>query len=381
MGAACFSGCSDKIDGTQTALVINGEEASLGTVNFIFRYQQAMTYYYIQMMGMSSDSFWSSAYDDSTTYGEYFKDNIYDSIVELYAAKQKAIDEYGVELTEEEESAIQEAAQAFMDANPEAEANFGVTLEQVEEVLELYTYSNDVKPFLITDVDTEVSDDEAAQSRIIYVRIAKNDEDTDSSSEDTSSTSADSSEEETYTNDELYAQAEDVLAQIKEDPDQDSDALNTLADAVNEDFFAMEYTYGDDDDSFDTAVTDAVDTLSDGEWYDGVIEGDSYYYLVKLVAAFDEEATETKKESIVSERKTDAIEAKFEEWREAAEVETKSVWDKLELSDDEVYTVATAASTDSTSTDTTSTSASSVSESSASSTSSASSASSSSAAE
>lgn len=384
LAAASFAGCgTDKINGSETALVINGEEIQLGEANFMLRYQQSMTYYYMQMMGMSTGSLWSSNYDDDTTYGEYFKNNIYNSIVQLVATKQKAVDEYGITLTEEEESEITEAAESFMEANPEAEENFGVTLEQVEDVLRMYTYSNDLKPTLIQDVDTVVSDDEAAQSRILYVRIKKSTESSDSTdSTDSSATSTDSStdtsssseeEETSEENQELYAQMQQVQEQIIADNSLDADAINTLADEINEDFYASEYTYGSDDSSFDETVKEAAESLEDGQWYSDIIETDDYYYLVKMVAAFDEEATETKKESIVSERKTDAINEYFEQWRDDAEVETKDCWNKLEINDDDIYTYKTSETSESSTDETSASSASSVSSTSSVSTSSASS--------
>ena len=43
LAAAGMAGCSGEtsVDGTATALVINGEEVNAGTANFILRYQQA----------------------------------------------------------------------------------------------------------------------------------------------------------------------------------------------------------------------------------------------------------------------------------------------------------------------------------------------------
>ena len=78
------------------------------------------------------------------------------------------------------------------------------------------------------------------------------------------------------------------------------------------------------------SVHEAVDTLSDGELYDGVLEDtDTYLYVVRLDLAFDEEATETEKQSIISERETENYNNKLQEWKDAITVEEESAWTDL----------------------------------------------------
>ena len=365
--AASLAGCAgdEKINSEETAIVVNDEEIPLGEANFILRHQQSQTYYYMQMMGLSSSSLWSGESEDGKTYGDSLKESVYDDIVQTVVARQKAKDEYGITLTDEEQTTIDETAQSFMDANPNAEEELGITLDQLKDVLSMYTYLNDIKPYLIQDVDTEVSDDEAAQCKIIYARIKKNsDETTDDSTSDASSTSS-SSEDETKTNEQLYAEAEQVLEKFKEAGDIDGDTANELADSVDEDFFAMSYSYGSDDTSFSSSVKEVADTLSDGQVYDQVIDDDSYYYVVKMVSTFDREATDQKKESIISERKTTAINDTLSGWQDEATAEAKNCWNKLTVNDKDVYTMqqtTTSSSTSATSetTDTSSDSSSSV---------------------
>ncbi len=338
---ASLAGCAGdgKINSEETAIVVNDEEIPLGEANFILRHQQSQTYYYMQMMGMASSSLWSGESEDGKTYGDSLKESVYDDIVQTVLARQKAKDEYGITLTDEEQTSIDEAAQSFMDANPNAEEEIGITLDQLKDVLSMYTYLNDVTPYIIQNVDTEVSDDEAAQCKIIYARIKKNsDETTDDSTSEASSTSS-SSEDDTKTNEQLYAEAEQVLAKFQEAGDIDGDAANELADSVDEDFYAMSYSYGSDDTSFSSSVKEAAATLSDGQVYDKVIDDDSYYYVVKMVSTFDREATDQKKESIVSERKTTAINDTLSSWQEEATAEAKSCWNKLTVNDKDVYTM------------------------------------------
>lgn len=339
--AASLAGCAgdEKINSEETAIVVNDEEIPLGEANFILRHQQSQTYYYMQMMGLSSGSLWSGEADDGKTYGDSLKESVYDDIVQTVIARQKAKDEYGITLTDDEQSTIDETAQSFMDANPNAEEELGITLEQLKDVLSMYTYLNDVKPYLIQDVDTDVSDDEAAQCKIIYARIKKNSDETTDDSTSEASSAASSSEDDTKTNNQLYAEAEQVLAKFQEAGDIDGDAANELADSVDEDFYAMSYSYGSDDTSFSSSVKEAAATLSDGQVYDQVIDDDSYYYIVKMVSTFDREATDQKKESIISERKTTAINDTLSSWQDEATAEAKSCWNNLTVNDKDVYTM------------------------------------------
>ncbi len=331
--AASLAGCSNQINGAETALVVNGEAVPLGEANFLLRYQQAQTYYYMEMMGMTGNAFWSSEMEEGQTYADTFKDSVEHQITELMAVKQKATGEYEIVLTEEEESQIADAAAQFMEANPEAGKNFGVTQDQVAEVLRLYTYNNDIKPYLTEDVDREVSDEEAAQSTVMYVRIRKA-----AAEDETDETAVTEAEE---TNAGYYADCETLLAQLQspENADADEETVNTLADAVNEDFFAMQYSYGADETTLPEAVTTAAAALEDGAWAQEVIDTDDYYYLVKMIAKFDKEATETKKQSIISTREDEAIQETCEEWANAAEVDVKKCWEDLVIRDEDIYTV------------------------------------------
>ena len=332
MAAASLMGCAkdagENINYEEAALVVNGEEINYATANFIFRHDQALTNYYMAQLGMASDDFWTDsdmASEDGKTYAETFKETEYSSIVRMYAVRQKALDEYGIELTDEEMQSIESTADQFLEANPEAEDTFGITRDQLIELLKTYTYSYAIKDSLTGDVDREVSDEEAAQSRMIYMRIAKNNDD--------------SADEGAKSNDELKADLENAFEQVKAAGDIDIDKINETADAVNEDIYAAEYTFGDDVQSFEDGVIDEVNALEDGQWCDDVFETDSYYYVVKMVSKFDREATDQKKEQIIRERENEAVNEFFEQWESEAEVETTDAWDKIEVEKDKDYTM------------------------------------------
>ena len=394
LAAGVVCGCAGKApDANETAIVVNGEEFPFGEVNFYIRYQQAQTYYYMTNFGLSGQSFWDSDYtynvdengdvitdtdsssssssssstsseseksegkEVTSTYGEYSKKVAIGDFKEMAVIRQKAISDYNYEISEEQQTSIKEAAQKFMEANSNASEIYGVTQEMIEDLLEMYTYKADLKALATEDIDREVSDEEAAQSTVMYIRLAT-EERAQTSNSVSGSTNSSSSEEEIKTDEERLAEANEVLEQFKANPDITSDEANTMADAVDEDFFAMEYSYGKDDDILPSEVTEAAATLSDGEVYDGVIETDSFFYIVKLVSEFDEEATQTEKESIISERETQAYNDIIKQWVLESDISEKNCLNSITVTDKAVYTAVSTTTSDESSTSSSSSSSS-----------------------
>mgnify|MGYP000299716109 len=93
-------------------------------------------------------------------------------------------------------------------------------------------------------------------------------------------------------------------------------------------------TAGDTDDTLDEAVQDAALELKDGEVADKVIEGDDGYYVVRLDKMLDEDATENKEKTVISERKSDLYDSTLQDWvkEEKIKVDDK-VWDQIKVTD------------------------------------------------
>ena len=343
LACAGLAGCGDKVDGTKTALVINDEEINVGTANFYLRHQQAETESMMESYGMSSGSMWGTGTSEDD-YGIQFKESTTDTFIELVLQRQHAED-YGVSLTEEDQQKIQEAAQSFADSNPEAMERIGATVDDIVQVLELYTYQNRMWDPMVEDTDREVTDEEAAQTTITYARIPLTEDD------------------EAVSNEEKAARLEDaeaVLSQIQASADPSTVEFNDIAEAQNEDFVEGSYSYGSDDTVMPDEVHEAVDTLTDGQVYGSVLETDEYYYIVRLDQAFDQEATESKKQSIILERENDNYSNKLQEWKDASSIEETSAWKSILVSDKDLYLIKAADTTSSdSSTDSTSTSGSS----------------------
>ncbi len=316
-----LAGCSKKeetFDADATAVTINDETLSAGLLNFAVHYAQAESQY-IYDMYFGENSF---SYDMGTGYtiGDMVKEDAISSLEQMVLAKQHE-EEYGVSLSEEEETAISEAAEAFIDSNEEELlTSMSATRENVEEYLSLTTIEAKMEPEMTADVDTEVSDEEAAQRRVKYAYI-----DAETEEEDDDGEEIVYEEGETETEDpelraaleDAYAKAEEVILLIEGGTDFD-DALAQ----VDEDLTATETTFGADDTSLSEGLITYTDGVEDETLVTTPIPGPSGYYVAYVESALDREATDEEKEEIVAERKEEALSELFSEWEEDADIST-----------------------------------------------------------
>lgn len=321
----------------------------------MFSYYEQM----YQMYGMEMDGYWStetsasagetsetseisetseteetSSSAEKTTYGEQFKDDVMETLTNMVLMSQHA-QEYGVVISEEDEAAIKEAAQKFVDDNDAQilEKN-GIDVQNVQEYMRLYTIFARMQEPMVADVDTEVSDEEAKKSTVTYVRIKEAE---DTSSEEGSET--EEAEEKKFAS--LKDEAQAVLDRLKQEADIATADIEAIASEVGDDTFTAQVSYDAEDLVYDAKMKEAANTLSDGQLYDGVIEGeDGNYYLVRMDSVLDREKTDENKETILENRKSDAYDALLKQWKDESSVTVNtSLWKKVKVQDSEQYRV------------------------------------------
>ena len=343
MAAGMLTGCGEKkLDGSKTVATVDGTEIPLGVVSLSVREGQMQTEaMYRSFMGGSDFDIWDTEAEEGKTYGEKAVEESLKDVELMYIMKAKAAD-YDVELTDEDEKAIAEAAASFMEANSEeAIADLAVTEDQVKTYLELQTYKQKIHDPIIADVDKNVSDEEAQQSSFEYVSVS----------------TADLSDDEIK---EKKEDAQKILDGLKADPDGD---FSEIAKSVDDSYSSLSGTFDanetsededtDDEDAdedsssysgtYPEEVIDVLRTLDDGEVASDIIETDTAYYVVKLDKKDDEEATETKKESIISTREQTLYTDTTEKWLDDADIkEEKKVLKTLKVTDNHKYVAPTA---------------------------------------
>lgn len=339
LGAASLTGCGQgkAIDGTAEALVVNDESVNLGVANFMVRYQQAMMVSYYAMFGQDASGIWDTQAEEGT-YGESFKKDMLESIQKMYLLKEHAKD-YDITLSEDEIAKADAAADEFIAANDESVLKtLGVTKEDISTVLQLYTYQNKMYDPMVADTDTNVSDDEAAQTTITYVRVSAQATETDADGNTIELTD----EEKAAKKD----QAQQVLDQILESEDAAEADVNAIAQGIDENLSASTRSYGSDDTALDEVLKTAVRDLKDGEVNPEVLEGSDGYYVLRLDKTFDEEKTEQKKQEIINQRKQEKYTEILQGWLDEAKTSTTKAWDEIEVKDAEAYTFKQAESED-----------------------------------
>lgn len=332
LGTAALAGCgSTQVDGTQPLLTSGEDTVTVGTGNLMLRMNQATMLSYYSMMGASTSGIWSQDAGDGETYGDTTKENVLDELENMLVQKQHAAD-YDVTISEDEQSKIEEAAQAFMDANTEETIqSLSVSQSDVESLLELYTYQTKMYDPMVADVDTNVDDSEAAQSKITYCRI------------DISDTQNDDGTTTPLTDEEKQAkkdQAQAILDQLQASEDPASADMDAIAKGVSEDLSAIDNTFGDDDTLLDDNLKEAARTLQDGQVYGEVVEGENAYFVVRMDSVLDREATDQEKESIVADRQQEAYNDLLEQWKDETDITVNDTeWDKVTLTDTEQFTI------------------------------------------
>ena len=341
MAAGMLTGCGEKaLDGTKTVATVDGTEIPLGMLSLSVREGQAQAEaMYKSFMGGSDYSIWGTEAEEGKTYGEQAVEQALEDIELMCILKEKAAD-YDVEITEDDEKAIADAAAAFMSANTEDTLKtLAVTEDQVKTYLELETYKSRMHDPISADVDKNVSDEEAQQSSFNYVSISTSD----------------------LSDDEIKQKKEDaqkILDGLNADPDGDfgeiaksvDDSYTVLSGSFDTNEDASEEESDDEDETtasssnYPDEVMKVLRTLKDGEVGPDVIEADSAYYVVKLDKVNDEDATATKKESIISTRENELYTETTDKWLDEADIKVeKKVLKTLKVTDNHKFTIQTAA--------------------------------------
>ena len=336
LAAGMFTGCGEKkVDGTKTVATVDGTDVPMGVLSLFAREQQAQTIaMYQQFMGGSASNIWSGVADEDTgeTYGESAVKSALKQVEILYVMKEKAAD-YNVEITEDEQKAIEDAAAAFMKDNDEDTIKeLSVTEDQVKTLLELETYQKKMQDPIKKEGNIEVSEDDAQQSAFTYVNISLSGDD--------------------LTDDDIAKrkeQAQEILDKVKEDPTAD---MKEIAKGVDDSYSAVQGNFttkeseDEDEDSGSEAYPDEVlkvlRGLKDGEVADNIIETDTGYYVVRLDKINDEDATASKRESLQNSKENTYFTDTTAKWLDEADVKVvKKVIKTLKITDKHTFMAPT----------------------------------------
>lgn len=305
--AGVLTGCSS-MKADDVIVTVGDKTIQADMANFYIRYQQAiMETNYGSFMGGAA--MWKQEVEKGKTYAESMKEDVAKSMGQMFLLENH-MGEYEVTITEEEKAKIDDATENFLKANSDkAKKLISASQETVARVMELLTIQNKMFEAMTADVNTEVSDDEAAQKSMQYVKFAFATTDDEGKSKELN----DAEKEELKKSAEAFAEG----AKTAED---------FSAYATESGYKATDSTFDKESTSPDAAVIEAADTLAEGETT-GLIETTGGYYVAKVTSLLDRAATDAKKGRIVDERKQTQYEDLLKTWTE----ETKIKVDKKNL--------------------------------------------------
>ena len=387
MAMGLLTGCSSSND--EVVAKMGDAKLTLGEANFMLRYSQAQTQSYLgAMFGEGTNVFQQDLTGSGQAYGETVKESVLNDLKDMTILEQHMSD-YNVELTDEDKAAIEAAAKQFIaDNSKDVLKEMTATEETVSRILTLYTIQSKMETAIEADVDTEVSDEEAAQKTIQYAYFTI--PETESETEDaTEATSADESASETETGTEAVSETEteteatsesETVAETETEATSETEAASeaaseetsedtteseteesaekketretvqgiidavqggeTLEDAVkaaDESKSLTSYSYGADEETLNENLKNAADALSDGEIASEPVEGENGFYVVQMVSTFDRDATDQKKEEIIKDRKKELYDNKIAEWDTESFDINEKVWDKVTF--EEIFTL------------------------------------------
>lgn len=314
LSAVMLTGCSS-LNKKDTLVTLGDAKLTVGEVAFWLRYSQANMEQSLGGLFGDGNMWEQDLFGTGTPYGDTMKAQVLSDLEEMVLMEQHAGD-YNVELTAEEEAAIDTATQEFLAANSaDTLKAMYADEETVSRVLRLNAIHNKVHAAIEEGADTNVTDEEAAQKTIEYATFS------------TAATTDDDGNTVELTDEEKAAveqQAKDVIEAVK-----GGKTLEEAVKEIDEDQTTHTNSYGEDDSTMVAALKEAADTLSDGEIYDTPVEYDNGWYVVQMVSTFDEEATQERKEEIIQERKDDLVEETLEGWQpDNTEVDT-DLWEKI----------------------------------------------------
>lgn len=249
--------------------------------------------------------------------GKTLEDNIKEMVLaqlsqtkamNLLASQEK------VELTEEENAKVKEAATVYYDSLEETvRKQLQVDKELIGRMYAEYALANKVYSYIIKDINPEVSDDEARTITIehILIKTYKLDE------------QGNKIEYTPQEKKEAFQKALEVQKKAKE-----GISFDTLVTAYNEDS-QSQYSFrkGEMSDTFEKAAFN----LGKGEISD-VVETEYGYHVMKCLTTFNQEETDANKVKIVEKKREAVFEERYTSFaKDLTKALNEKLWNKVTL--------------------------------------------------
>lgn len=264
---------------------------------------------------------WSYELMEGYTFADYAKEDIMSQMIQLKIVGTKA-SELGIELTDDELQEISDTADEYLSGITDEDIEkYGLTKEIVEKVYKDNYISDKIFEISTSEVDTNVSDQEAKMITVYSLCIMKSELGEDGNYYN-------------YTDEQLKEKLEYVKDLRKQAKKMTAEEFYDFAEENSEDE-EVEITFGRDEmlDEYEKAAF----ALKTGE-LSKVVDTSEAYFIIYCVDDNNEDATYENKEAIIEQRQDEIFEEKYNEWSKGVDVNINDeVWNKLSFIDkDEV---------------------------------------------
>lgn len=235
---------------------------------------------------------WQHDFGDSSLE-EYIKTITLNELVTVACMTQLA-EEKGLALTEADEADIAEAASAYYESLSKADKDYlGVSELEIAEYYRHYALAQKVYQFLTSEINGEVSDDEARVMEVMQIYV------TDA------------------------AQAAIVMQKL-----EDGEDFASVANVYNKLPNIQANICRDDL----PEEAEAIAFQLDNNEISGVIQVETGYYFIKCLDKYNEELTEANKVTIVEKREKEAFDDVYNEFIAGLSSHiNEDVWEELEI--------------------------------------------------
>lgn len=241
-----------------------------------------------------------SVESDGSTFEENIRGSLKDFLARMTCMKLMA-NANQITLSGEEKKQIQNCTETYLSQlTPEEKKVLGITEEDVQEVFTSYYYYNKLMEVFTSDMETEISDNDARIVRVECIYVKKTEKDP-------------------------TKRLNAILKKAKKAED-----FAAVAESYDE---GGQITMNVSRNQFPAEIEEAIFSLTDDQ-ISGILESDNGYYIIHCLEDYDREATSKHKKELVKELKEEHFTQEYDGFvAELTAQFNENAWKKITLSD------------------------------------------------
>ena len=282
---------SEQADGLQLDDIVLTVGKSEVSYRELLIYQLQIKNKYEPSLG---EDVWNFAIEDGKTFSDMAKDELLSEVTKIKIVVQEAAKLNIILENSEKEEVETQVVQYMEKITQEDQKKYGITQDMVRHVLEDNYLADKVYTVTTNEVNTDISDEEAKQIKLQMLMVMTKGEDKNGNQIALDETQKKTAKQRADAMREKALEAKDFEAFA---------SSNTDASYVD-----LTLGKGDNPEIENTAFALKVGEISP------VIETTEGYVILKLISAFDEDATAQKKEQMIEEQRDAIFVAKYKVW-------------------------------------------------------------------